>query len=541
MKTISLVPGSAEWLKSRSASKAPAMMGDSPYQTRSQLLHQMATGITKDVDAATQARFDNGHRTEALSRKLAEEIIGEELAPTSAASDDDYLTANFDGITFADNIGYEHKDWNEKLATSVRSGVIPNSHAWQLDQQIYVGNLEYVLFVVSDGTKERFVSHKYYANQTRIDMLLAGWKVFDADLAAYVPPEVAEKPIPTAVMALPALQVQIRGEVTASNMPAFIAVADAFLGRIKTELTDDQDFADADANIKACDTAEKGIEQAKAAITAQAADIDTIMRTMDLYKTKLRDVRLKLTKLVDSERMARKLDIVSAAGIAFSAHVQGLETETRPIQLNITSPDFAGATKNKRTITSIKEAVNQALVNGKIEADAVAKDLRGKLMWYWNQVNQTGFGFLFHDLQQIITKPADDFKLLVITRIDNHKKSETEKIERIRADEEAKARAKVEAEAAALFEQARKEEAAKHVTQYEQPKPNVHLNVHLIDSEPIDRITVSEIKATQDVGVKRQRPTDAEIIRCVIKEFHCSSVDACNWIMDVAENMVVSR
>lgn len=66
-------------------------------------------------------------------------------------------------------------------------------------------------------------------------------------------------------------------------------------------------------------------------------------------------------------------------------------------------------------------------------------------------------------------------------------------------------------------------------------------NIRLVDSEPIDRITVSEIKATQDVGVKRQRPTDADIIRCVIKEFHCSSVDACNWIMDVAENMVVSR
>lgn len=61
--------GSPEWHALRAqhfcASEAAAMMGVSPYMTRSELLRQKATGIIPEVDAATQRRFDDGHATEA--------------------------------------------------------------------------------------------------------------------------------------------------------------------------------------------------------------------------------------------------------------------------------------------------------------------------------------------------------------------------------------------------------------------------------------------------------------------------------------------
>lgn len=113
MQTVNLIQGSPEWHAHRrnhfNASDAPAMMGVSPYKTRDQLLHEMATGITKEVDAGTQKRFDDGHRFEALARPLAEKIIGEELSPTVGV--DGKYSASFDGITFGDDITFEQPNY----------------------------------------------------------------------------------------------------------------------------------------------------------------------------------------------------------------------------------------------------------------------------------------------------------------------------------------------------------------------------------------------------------------------------------------------
>ena len=81
MQIVNLVQGSPEWHAHRAqhfnASDAPAMMGASSYRTRSELIKELATGITPEIDAVTQRRFDDGHQFEALARPLAEEIIGD--------------------------------------------------------------------------------------------------------------------------------------------------------------------------------------------------------------------------------------------------------------------------------------------------------------------------------------------------------------------------------------------------------------------------------------------------------------------------------
>ena len=85
MRTVNLILGTPEWHAHRAthfnASDAPAMMGCSPYKTRSQLLREFATGATIEHDAATLQRFADGHRFEDLARPLAEQILGEELYP----------------------------------------------------------------------------------------------------------------------------------------------------------------------------------------------------------------------------------------------------------------------------------------------------------------------------------------------------------------------------------------------------------------------------------------------------------------------------
>ena len=113
--------GSPEWHALRAqhfcASEAAAMMGVSPYMTRSELLRQKATGIIPEVDAATQRRFDDGHATEAAFRPVVERIIGEDLYPVVGTLE--YtglpLLASFDGLTMDWQTGYEHKRINNDL------------------------------------------------------------------------------------------------------------------------------------------------------------------------------------------------------------------------------------------------------------------------------------------------------------------------------------------------------------------------------------------------------------------------------------------
>src|SRR3990167_1440653 len=115
MQTLNLIQGTPEWHKHRAthfnASDAPAMLGISRYKSRSQLIKELATGIVPEVDEATQRRFADGHRFEALARPLAEEIIGDELSPVTGTNGK--YSASFDGITFGGTVIFEHKTLNQ--------------------------------------------------------------------------------------------------------------------------------------------------------------------------------------------------------------------------------------------------------------------------------------------------------------------------------------------------------------------------------------------------------------------------------------------
>ena len=117
MKIVNLKQGSPEWHAHRAkydnASDAAAMMGCSPYKTRSQLLRERSTGVVADVGAEQQRRFDDGHRFEALARPLAEEIIGEELYPCVGVAGT--YSASLDGLTLGGEVNFEHKTLNDEL------------------------------------------------------------------------------------------------------------------------------------------------------------------------------------------------------------------------------------------------------------------------------------------------------------------------------------------------------------------------------------------------------------------------------------------
>lgn len=444
--------GSAEWLDLRTkyftASEAPAMMGESKYQTRNTLLHLKATGVATAVDAATQRLFDAGHETEARARIILEKYLGEDLFPIVATRDN--LLASVDGIDMAETTVFEHKLFNKDVVAMTEAGELSPHYYWQLEQQLYVTGAERALFICSDGTEENFYMLEYRPVPGRIEKLLAGWAQFERDLAAYVPSEPSLAVVAEAVQDLPAVSVQVNGQIEVrENFKIFeVALRDFLENKLIREPQTDQDFADLDLQIKAMKKAEDTLNAAEAMMLAQIQSVDEAKRQKDMLAKLVRDNRLMAEKLLASEKERRRTEKVIAARKAFADHVAELQREISGVRLDIAVPDFAGSIKGLKTMSSIQDKIDTALANGKIAADQLAADLRTKLTWI--DANAADYLVLLADLQQLAAKPFDDFKLAVTARIDAHKKAEEARLEaereRIRQEEAARLEAEQQQE-----------------------------------------------------------------------------------------------
>jgi predicted phage-related endonuclease len=395
------------------------MMGCSPYETRSALLCRKATGLVPDVDAATQRRFDDGHRAEAAMRPVAEAMIGEELFPATITTEVDgiKLLASMDGLTMLGDIGWENKLRNaDTIAHIEQTGEPPLHHVWQLEQQLLVSGADRILFTCGDGTEPP--AHCWYESKPeRRAQLIAGWKQFAADLAAYVP-EAPAAPAPAgrAPESLPALRIEVTGAVTASNLADFKAHALAVFKGINRNLRTDQDFADAERTIKWCSDVEARLKAAKEAALAQTADIEALFRAIDDIAAEARSTRLDLDKLVKARKEQIKAEIVAAGQAEFKAHLRKLQDRIgMPLPTGVLATDFAGAIKGLRSLESLKDAVHQAVTSAKLAANEIAdrmeinaKSLRGEAH---------DWSFLFPDLASVADKPAEDFANLLAARI----------------------------------------------------------------------------------------------------------------------------
>ncbi|KMM91950.1 Heme peroxidase [Pseudomonas lundensis] len=454
MKIHNVAQGSAEWHALRAqhftASEAPAMMGASKYQTRTELLTLKKTGITPDVTPSQQFIFDKGHATEAAARPLVEVQIGEELYPVVGTLGN--LLASMDGATMLGETLFEHKLWNESLVAQVKAGELDPHYYWQLEQQLLVSGAERVIFVCSDGTAENFVSMEYRPVAGRAEQLVEGWKQFEADLAAH---EVADTPsivVGKAPDELPALRIELTGMVTASNLKVFEQSALAVIDSVKTTLTTDQDFADAKKAVKWCGDVEDAVTAAKKQALSQTQTIDELFSALERISKHARETRLKVDKLVKAQELAVKTNIKQKAEQALIDHVAAINKTLGKVVLPSVHADFVGAMKNKRTIASLQDAVDTELARAKIDASQTADSIRLNLTSLAELA--ADHAFLFNDLQQLVMKANDDLVTLVKFRIDEHQKAEAVKAETKRLADEAEQKRLAEVKPAPVVEAA---------------------------------------------------------------------------------------
>jgi len=480
MITLDLIQGTPEWHAHRAAhfnaSDAPAMMGCSPYKTRSQLVREFATGVAVEHDAATLQRFADGHRYEDLARPLAETIIGEELYPCVGV--DGKFSASFDGLTLLEDTAFEHKSLNEDLRLAMHDGNddLPLHYQVQMEHQAMVSGAERVLFMASKWSGDELVEERhcwYIPNPELRAKILAGWAQFEADVAAYEPaPAAAPVAAGRAPDQMPALRIEVTGMVTASNLAEWKEQAIAVFQGISTELVTDQDFADAETTVKWCGSIEEQLKAAKQHALSQTESIDLLFRTIDAIAEEARSKRLALEKRVKTRKDERRTEIGNAARRAVQQHVlainETLGEHAIPMPTTLVA-DIGEAMKGKRSFASMQEAVDAVAANAKIDASQYADRIRANVAILAGHAEHAT---LFADRVQLCaSKAPEDLRNLVAARIAEHQQAEQARLdaerEKIREQEQAKAQ---EAAAAAQAAQVQQVPVAEAVpTQAEPP------------------------------------------------------------------------
>lgn len=510
-----LVQGSPEWKAHRAgchnASDLSAAMGSSSYKSRTDLIRQMASGIDPEIDAATQRRFDDGHRFEALARPLAEKIIGRDLYPITASIEIDglarRLSASLDGATDDDSTNFEHKSLNADLAAALDQGFIPEEYWPQMEQGMLINGAGRTLFMASKWDEnDNLIEEKHCWYESRPELrakIVPTWRQIEEDAASYQHIETKPAVVVAAIEDLPALNVQINGSVIASNLDGWRETVVARIQAINTDLKSDEDFAVAEKTASFLSDGEKRLDAVRSAVQAQAADIDAVFRTIDKLREEMRAKRLNLEKLVKARKESIRIEIMQDAQAKLAEHVKNLNERIGwfngcPI-ITPAAADFAAAIKGKKTVSSLRDACDTELARAKIATSAIADRIEA------NRKAMGDHAALFPDFPHVCTKTPEDFANLVAVRVQQQKEAEAK-----REAERAEAERKAQAAACAVNEPpaSRPNLAAEYMRNNPPPSPNAS---SLDADEPaiwrqaksgvvamLDNLTISELEAVAD-------------------------------------------
>lgn len=449
-KTHALIQGSQLWHEFRAdhfgASEAASMLGLSSQLSRNDLLLYKKTGKSKECSDYVQKNIlDYGHEVEAKARAILENELNDELYPVTCSQDK--LSASCDGLTIDGHIAFEHKQISKDIVNYINeNGILPRSHMPQCQQILMITGAKKLIFVCSDGTESNRVMLDIHPDREWFEIIKSGWEQFAKDLETFEPKEFTDKQQAAAIMQLPALSVYTKGDIVVhGNLDAFKEASDKYIASINKDLKTDEDFVNAEAAIKRCKEVEQNIKTVKASIIGGIASVDEATRVLDYIDDSHAKIRLMLEKIVKSQKESIKTNIINNAYKLCVDHQSSIASEFKNISfaalVNLSRQSFETACKGLRTLSSLHNAVDTEVAAIKIKLDDLARAIRKNLAHLPDDLS------LFRDLQAIITKPEDDFKLLVEYRLDDQKRKEAQKRKDI---EIAEAKAKEEADAQQL-------------------------------------------------------------------------------------------
>lgn len=463
-----LTQGTRPWFEYRArhfnASHASAMLGCSPYMSRDELKYLLHTGIEAEIDPRTQARYDNGHRIEALARPLGEDVLCDELVPMVVSRGK--FSASLDGaVPFANPAVilftriWEHKQLNDALRAAMVDGAtgadLPKYYRVQMEQQLMCTDAEDVLFTASDWDGDTLIEARHVVYTPDLALraeIIAGWQLLEEEMVGYVPPTAGAVVIARTYAAMPALQFDVTGDLTIKhNLGVYLQALETFAASAPKKPSTDQEFADA------VSAGKKGREIAKVAVTTKAdllrrsGSLNEAMGVLDAIEELGTELGKTQEKLVERRKEEVKAEMTGKARDDLAAVVDTLNTDLGEALIPPVGRvvgEFAEAIKNKRNFDSMQSSVNEALAALTIAYRQRADVLRANLAVL--EPLDAKYVHLFHDRAAILTKASDDFAVLVQHRCSEFDVKEAKRVE----DEKARIKASAQQAAAAQVSKA---------------------------------------------------------------------------------------
>ena len=144
------------------------------------------------------------------------------------------------------------------------------------------------------------------------------------------------------------LQVETKGEVISSNFPQFQSWIRKSIKAINTKPSTDEEFGQAELDVKSLQTAEKTLKEAKESALKQASDVYELLEKIDGLNGELSSTRLNLKKAVDRRKDEIKDEILAE-------HLAMFDVESSKARQHFTAP-LKDAIKGKRFIDTMRSA-----------------------------------------------------------------------------------------------------------------------------------------------------------------------------------------
>ena len=543
MVTVDVKTGSKEWHEHRAkyfnASDAPAVLGKGKM-SREELLDKYK-GYQEEVSDFTQKIFNKGHELEADALYYAELEVGDDLYPLIGVNGT--LSASFDGITLDERIIYEHKTLNAEIKQSGAT----LAHKIQVQQQFMVSGAYRCLFLATNGVDEHY--QEWLEPDLELqEQIKNGWELFSIDLEHHEIKQKNEAPVTVAVLELPSVIIQVKGELTLCNISDVRPVFDKFLQDATVNLVTDNDFAIAEAESKkARDIAKRCIATEKNVID-QTASISEVTRELRMYADKFNALALQQENAVKTQKDNIKIALLNKSTAEFGIFIKTLNDGIKPIYLKTQQPNFMEAMKGKRTISSLEDAIVFELSKCQSIAVAAAALIGANLK---EIAAASEYKFLLNDFDSLVLMDIEHLKMTIDTRIRDHRAAEAQRIIDIEAaalkkaqedlleSEREKIRLEVLADQKAVElekERTWMEEEAKLQLDAEfvrKTASSIEQCAQYADSAAdrnAELAGAAKIRQQADDIEKSLKPTDAEILASIVFYFNCSQETACMWL-----------
>lgn len=221
------------------------------------------------------------------------------------------------------------------------------------------------------------------------------------------------------------LTIEARGEVISSNIDEFRDMVRQALGVINRSPASDEEFGQAELDVKALKGAEDAVTTAKEKALRDAESLHALFSVMDETSTEIRTARLELEKQIEKRKTEVRSEMIAQA-------MARLDCAHR-LKTPVFGKSVAESIKGKRTLESMQKALDVIVT---IHNGTIAKN-RKAIKQFVAEHGET----LVMDRDELETKSPDSVEAELRRRIEAKQAQETKK----RLEEQA---AKAEAEAA---------------------------------------------------------------------------------------------